>query len=442
MQQCVCQGCSCTQRRAPGRVTCLSRPVADRSWQCIQLECCALCLPAGRAPLSRQITALCPRGVPTGLPLRPWAAGSRQPWQWRLHWKPCVQVGHFFVCRRCCTAWTGGGWQRRRCLHCVSCQSKQNPLVAPMSPCSMSVAHAGKLRPGGTALPSCVELEGPGSMSPRSTRVEELLWDNEVLRQGNRAQAAEAAAPGTDLPQSTGWHPAAVDIRQQRADRPAAIRRGNPTGSGLPGDAQLAGAPSRQVLMQELQERAAAMAERRAGLAAGQPPAAPPGTAHRTQHLQPVFPAGPGRLSGKPSAITSSAARAPTAAVQHGTPPKLQSRGLRHRAPGTEPDSLAAWPVVAAEQVSLMHWLPVFCNVPGGSGPSSSASLMPPQFLPVNLGKHAMPLCQQEPAGETQHYTSGQMPTTQPDGHWLSSEAAKQWGVTLRQTRRQTTSQQ
>ena len=312
----------------------------------------------------------------------------------------------------------------------------------PMSPCSISVAHAGKLQTGGIALPALEELGGPGSTSLRSTS-EGLLRDNEVLRQGNLAPAAGAAAAGSNLPRSTERHAAAVDIRQQQADRPAANRMGEATGSGLQGSAQLAGAPSRQELMQELQERAAARAERCAGLAAGQPPVIPPGTAHRAQHLQPALPVRPGSLSGKPSAITSNAGRASTAgAVQHGTPPKLQPRTLRHRAPESEPDSLAAWPVVAAELVSHMHWLPVFCNFPGGSGPSSTASMMPPQVLPCSLGKHAVTLCQQEIAGDTEHPISVQMPTTQPDGHWLSSEAAKQWGVTLRQTRRQTTSQQ
>ena len=309
-----------------------------------------------------------------------------------------------------------------------------------MSPCSISVAHAGKLRPGGLAPPSLAELETLGSESLHSTS-KELLRDNEVLRRGSLASAAEAAAGGIDLPQSTGWHLAAGEIRRQQADQPSADMMEKATGSGLSGRAQLAGA--RQGLMQELQERAAATAERRAGLAAGQPPVPPPGTAHRTQHLQPVLPARPGSLRSKPSAIASRAGGAPTAgAVQHRAPPKLEPRSLRQRAPETEPDSLAAWPVAAAEHVSHMHWLPLFCNIPGGSGPSSTASMMPPQFLLYDLDRHAMTPCQQGPAADTQHPTSGQMPTTQPDGRWLSSEAAKQWGVTLRQTRRQTTSQQ
>ena len=299
-----------------------------------------------------------------------------------------------------------------------------------MSPCSTSVAHAGKLQLGGMALPSLAELEGLGSTSPRCTS-QDLLRDNEVLRQGNLAPAAGAAAAGSGLPRSTGWHPAAVDILQQQADRPAANRMGRATAAGLQGSAQLAGAPSRQDLMQELQDRAAAMAERRAGLAAGQPAAVPPGTAHRTQHLQPVLPVRAASLSGKPSGITSGAGRAFTGgAVQHCAPPQLRTGHLGL--------SQAAWPVIAAEHVSHMHWMPVFCNFPEGTGPSSTASMMPPQFLPCSLGRHAMTPCQQAPAGDTEHPTNEQTPTTQPDGHWLSSEAAKHWGVTLRQTRRQT----
>ena len=313
-------------------------------------------------------------------------------------------------------------------------QASHKHLWLPMSPCSTSVTHAGKVQLEGTALPSLAELEGLGSTSPRCTS-QDLLRDNEVLRQGNLAPAAGAAAAGSGLPRRTGWHPAVVTIRQQQVDRPAANRMGRATGSGLQGSAQLAGAPSKQDLMQELQERAAAMAERRAGLAAGQPPAVPPGTAHRTQHLQPVLPVRAGSLSSEPSGITSGAGRASIGgAVQHSAPPQLRTGHLGL--------SQTAWPVIAAEHVSHMHWLPVFCNLPGGSGPSSTASMMPPQFLSCSLGKHAVTPCQQAPAGDTEHPTSRQMPATQPDGHWLSSEAAKHWGVTLRQTRRQTPSWQ